>query len=218
MVKYAGADWIANTYGHKSSLGVKVANVLGQVYQGIYHLYNGSGLDQSKVYWNGIFAVTATVNSPLSTFDFSDLTLLVLCCQKAELSVGVYGSFKGYTRLIFTPNPGSTDLRDYFAPVHGDSTPVGLLENFTRAKKKLADIHNGEIWSIEGLDWHHLLRLVAIAHMTATRFQVQGRSPHALEIMVTQRKREGHMFERHPEWEEHLTLLRSIWDVDYSLI
>lgn len=214
-IKYSGADWmLARRNTPKTSpLGIKVMNILGQVWQGIYHI--DDYVLKPNIRWDGKLAIAVTVYGCLSTYDFSHLTMLVLCCQKAEVAVGVYGSFKGYTQLIFSPNPGGSEM---MAPlyINDESTLEERLAQCTHIKKKLSDVHRGHLWSTENLHWHHLLSMVDIAHSTATRFQVEGRSRHGLSVMVTQRYREGGISERHPTWDDHKEMLRLYWDIDYT--
>jgi hypothetical protein len=215
-IKYAGADWMLARQNPPavSVLGIKVMNILGQVYQGIYHI--DDHVLSPKVRWDGVFSVAVTVYGCLSTYDFSQLSMLVMCCQKAEVSVGVYGSFKGYTKLIFCPNPGGSEILPMMA-IGEDSTIEERLGQCTRIKKKLHDIDNGGIWSTDGLHWHHLLAIFEMSHRLATRVQVQGRSPQSLEVMATQRLREGGISQRHPRCQEHTEMMRPYWDVDYVL-
>ena len=214
-IKYAGAGWMLARQKPPatSALGVKVMNVLGQVYQGIYHI--DDYVLKPTVRWDGVFAVSVTVYGCLSTYDFEHLTLLVLCCQRAELAVGIYGSFKGYTKMFFTPNPGGSEM---MSPLFLDasSSLEMRLTHCTHIKKKLEDISGGAIWTTEGLAWHHVLTMTAIAHRLCTRFQVRGRSPQSLAVMVTQRTPGGGVSHGHPTWHEAKTRLRPYWDIDYT--
>ena len=213
--KYAGADWMLARRNPPpaSPLGIKVMNILGQVWQGIYHI--DDYVLKPSIRWDGKLAIAVTIYGCLSTYDFPLLTMLVLCCQKAGVAVGVYGSFKGYTQLIFSPNPAHSELAAPLS-INDESTLEERLAQCTHIKKKLVDIHRGHIWSTEGLHWHYLLRMIDIAHRTATRFQVEGRSPQALSVMVTQRDREGGISQRHPTWDDHKKMLQPYWDIDYT--
>jgi hypothetical protein len=213
-VKFAGAGWLNCSREAKdiSPIGVKVANVLGQVYQGLYN----APVNHEKVSWS--YQIPAvTVYGSLSTYDDPRLTVLVLACLQAELEVGIYGSFKGYSKLIFNRSTKAPDLSDYLLyPASRDESPRELLGNFVHPKKRLEAISNGEIWSTEGLNWIHLLQLVTIAHKVRYRFEIQGRSPQSLSIMVSRREREGAVHERHPGWDEHREILRPYWDINYT--
>lgn len=95
--KYAGADWVHQSIypdGKNpvklSPLGEAVADVLGQVYLGIYHFPHGY-LDTVK--WDCPYFIQVPVpNSGIATFDGMDLTsLVVLChdrCIRLHLDIG----------------------------------------------------------------------------------------------------------------------------------
>ena len=217
-IKYAGAKWMLaiKNAPAASALGIKVMNILGQVYQGIYHI--DKTVLNPKIHWDEPYSVGVTVSGVLSTFDFPLLTVLVLCCQRAEVSVVIDGSFKGYTKLVFAPNPGGSETLMFLSI--NESSPLKLrLAQCTHIKEKLRDVNGGSVYSTEPLGWHNLLAMIDISHRTATRFQVVGRSPRTLEIMVTQREREGSTDERHPTLAEHRAILRPYyWDIDYTSI
>jgi hypothetical protein len=223
-IKHSGAGWMLATKRLSfetcppSQLGIKVMNVLGQVWQGIYHIDNY--VLKPKIRWDGKLAVAVTISGCLSTYDFAHLTLLVLCCQKADIVVCVDGSFKGYTQLIFCPSPGDSRIKLPPSPlsINDESTLEERLGQCTHIKRQLNDIHRGHIWSTEGLHWYRLLSMVDIAHRTATRFQIEGRSPDTLSVMVTQRDREGAISQRHPKWDDHKRMLQPLWDIDYNSI
>lgn len=215
-IKYAGAGWMLAQRNPPatSALGVKVLNILGQVYQGIYHI--DDYVLNPKIHWNSPYSVGVVAYGPLSTFDFPLLTVLVLCCQRAEVSVSIDGSFKGYTKFVFAQNPGGSELLMLLS-ISESTSLEHRLQQCTHIKKGLYDLGNGAIYSTGPLGWHNLLAMIDISHRTATRFQLVGRAPRTLEIMVTQREREGSTDERHPELAEHREILRPYyWDIDYT--
>ncbi|MBD1871905.1 hypothetical protein H6F75_00275 [Nodosilinea sp. FACHB-131] len=213
--KYAGADWMLGRESSPkaSKLGIKVMNILGQVYQGIYH--TDDYVLSPKIRWDSPFAVAVTVYGAMATFDAPQLTLLAMCCQKAEVSVVIDGSFKGYTKLVFAHNPGGSEVPSFLNLDESSSLELRLAQ-CTHIKKKLCDIERGAVYSTEPLGWHSFLALVEIAHRLSTRFQVVGRSPRSLEVMVTQRKPTGFSYERHPSWVRHKQILAQYVNVDYS--
>jgi hypothetical protein len=101
-IKHSGADWMARQgcFKSPSALGVKVADILGQVYLGIYHI-SGS-VTSKKVDWQNDSEISVTISSELATFDGPDLTFLIFCCIEVDVSVEVSGAFKGYTKLRFS--------------------------------------------------------------------------------------------------------------------
>ena len=86
--KYAGADWLEESCKIKMSpFGRKVADILGQVWRGIYHLdYHGS---LHKVDWMDDRFIRITITGELATFDSQHLTELVVaahdCCIRVSI-------------------------------------------------------------------------------------------------------------------------------------
>ena len=84
--KYSGADWIKDTFKvNLSTLGEKVADVLGQVYQGIYHI------DKliRKVDWGNKTCIEVPIDGQLSSYDNAQLTLLLILCFDNMLRVEI---------------------------------------------------------------------------------------------------------------------------------
>lgn len=96
---FAGADWInAHICKEPSPLGCAVADLLGDLFRGIYHL-DSKGL--RRVAWSDKFIVRLTVRRSLSTFDFDLLTRLVFLCHDRALRCEVEGCGPGWMRLTF---------------------------------------------------------------------------------------------------------------------
>ena len=102
MEKFAGADWlIANRIAQEetiSELGRKVADLLGDLNRGIYHL-NPKSL--RKVDWTNPDWIGVTVVDGLATWDYNDLTHLVVLCHDRMLRCQIDGLGPGYLRLCF---------------------------------------------------------------------------------------------------------------------
>lgn len=118
---YAGADWVqskllainkqrANMPPRKNSrshhilgplspLGRTVADVLGYVYRGFYHL-PGSVLTFTD--WTHRHAIRVCVPSGLCTFDGSELTTLVVLCHDMMLRMEIGNGSPFYSRLTFS--------------------------------------------------------------------------------------------------------------------
>lgn len=109
MTKYSGADWVKSAM-HKemSPFGEQVADLLGQLYQGIYHLEKY--LD--KVDWKSDHWITCTVSdSDMATFDFSRLTCLVVLCHDLHIRCQIHAlSNWGYLQLQFSPRVRKGDI------------------------------------------------------------------------------------------------------------
>ncbi|NEO88441.1 MAG: hypothetical protein F6J87_30070 [Spirulina sp. SIO3F2] len=95
--RYAGADWIQKTLGikHISLLGRRVADCLGEVYRGIYHL-NQTSL--KKTDWTAERCVTVTISGSLWGHE---VQVLLDLCQQHELKFAIDGRSPNYMRLSF---------------------------------------------------------------------------------------------------------------------
>ena len=81
-----------------SPLGEAVANLLGRVSRGIYHL-NTTSLD--KVDWSDKYCVEFSWSGDLSTVDFNLLTALVVYAHDEMVRVSIHGSGFGYIKMQF---------------------------------------------------------------------------------------------------------------------
>lgn len=103
--RYAGAHWIARQLEYMkqpapSPFGCVVANILGDVYQGIYHL--GESLLHERTVWHSPKLVVLTLRRELSSHDQPDLTWLVLLAHANGIRLAITGAAPGYVRLQFT--------------------------------------------------------------------------------------------------------------------
>lgn len=97
--KYAGADWLENNITDNiSPLGKKIADLLGDIWCGIYHLDNSS-LERAN--WNNDHHIRLSFHGDLATIDSSKLTQLVVLCHDRMLRVEVSAATHGYLALIF---------------------------------------------------------------------------------------------------------------------
>jgi len=96
---HSGASWIQKSLKKEMSpLGEAVANLLGRVFSGIYHL-QGATLD--RVNWQDPYCVEYTHRGDLATFDFSHLTALVVFAHDEMIRVSIQGCGPGYMKLMF---------------------------------------------------------------------------------------------------------------------
>ena len=88
-MKYAGADWLIKSYPDlkPSPLGLKVADILGMVWNGLYHM---DTKQLKKTRWDDTYRISIKIMQTLATFDFNELTELVVLChdQAIRLSIG----------------------------------------------------------------------------------------------------------------------------------
>ena len=99
MEMYSGADWIKRSLKKEmSSLGEAVANLLGRVFAGIYHLPSNS---LQKVDWSDPYCLEFTFYGELATFDFSHLTALVVFGHDEMIRISIRGCGPGYIKMMF---------------------------------------------------------------------------------------------------------------------
>ncbi len=96
---YAGSDWIAkDLHIEPSPLGKKVADLLGDVFFGIYHI-NLSLL--RKANWTNKDWITIVLYGSLTTVDSDELTRLVVLAHDKMLRMTVSSCSPKYLRLTF---------------------------------------------------------------------------------------------------------------------
>lgn len=99
---HAGADWLRAQGVEVSEFGARVADLLGELYSGIYHLRNVVKFDWSKsdpYPW-----ITILVPDDIyATYDFDYLTELVLLCHERCIRCQVRAARNGILRLVFHP-------------------------------------------------------------------------------------------------------------------
>jgi len=220
-IKHSGADWMRDRLAYESKdlspLGVKVANVLGQAYLGIYHI--DSAVRRKTTNWGSDSAISVVVGGEVATFDASRLAMLVLCCQEAGLSMSVHGSWSGYTKLVFEEGSGD----DSSLSLDPEFPSESLSDEFysVLGAKKFLDSWGSRsrvAFSSKSMDWEQVQALVRYAHDSACRVSLIGRSPTTLEVNVSQRKREGSMFQRHPTMGQALLSLAPYLNIDFEAI
>lgn len=100
-VCYAGADWITASLSilngrTLSPLGEAAANLLGDVFLGIYHLDYGA---LKKVRWDDTFYVEVVVYGSFSSVDDNNLTRLLVLAHDRMLRVELKGCAPGYLKI-----------------------------------------------------------------------------------------------------------------------
>lgn len=95
---YAGADYLERRGQKMSPLGITVAEALGFVWQGIYHL---SHRQLAKTRWDDERGIEISVNADLATYDDDRLTRLVVLCHDLGLRMSVEPAGPRHLRLRF---------------------------------------------------------------------------------------------------------------------
>lgn len=109
-MKYAGSNWIhSNLKTELSPFGEKVADLLGQMYLGIYHL---PVRQLQKVNWTNPTQIAITVDDgDFATFDGNLLTRFVFLCHKHFIRGEISSSNHGHLTLTFWPRvEGASEL------------------------------------------------------------------------------------------------------------
>lgn len=235
-MKYAGANWVAKTIKMPlSHLGIKVANVLGQVYQGIYHI--SDDVQRHETSFQETEELTFAVPYQFASFDRADLTLLYFCCQKAGVEVTISGHCHKYTKLVFV----SSHLSDSIGLPKSHINNWGvILENyapFLISQKSFShrpNYHELFLWANmtpdqkvtacgvkrkEKVDFAKLGSILADAHASCTRITFQGRSRYSLELSFYQRNpRAVDISSKHSDAQTAKKLLTPLWDIDFNQV
>lgn len=109
---YDGAEWVRSSMRHwkkvkgqprtMSALGEKVADLLGDLYFGIYHLDGGA---LQRVEWENEHHISIVLpwsqSARLCTYDSSDLTVLVLLCHDRCIRLELEAANTHFIRLTF---------------------------------------------------------------------------------------------------------------------
>ena len=99
-VKYAGADWIEASLKipNMSQLGKDVADLLGDLFFGIYHLPT---VALRKVNWSDDDYIRITLSAPMATYDGDKLTRLVVLSHDRMLRVDLSPCNFQHLELLF---------------------------------------------------------------------------------------------------------------------
>lgn len=97
---HGGAEWIKASFKvNMSPLGVTVADLLGDLFGGIYHLETK---DLKAVDWASDHHIAFTLRyKSLSTFDYDELTRLVFLCHDYALRCSISARANNMLELMF---------------------------------------------------------------------------------------------------------------------
>jgi hypothetical protein len=234
MTKYSGANWLK--FKSMCPLAIKVANLLGQVYEGIYHL--DSSLHQLEKLKSPDLEYTIGLFGSMATYDYDTLTRLLLCSQAAGLDCTIKGSRKGSIRLVFREGkyikpyigliPEVVDFEsladaecEEWRSMTGNAKRVGISR-----KSSFLSVcwdANGVIYGFGRksgeIPMERLVQIVAYAHSACVRAEISGRCGTGygqIGILWTARSRTATtIMEGHPTTDRSKEL-KSFWDIDYA--
>jgi len=97
-MKYAGAEWLkANKVNGLSEFGARVADLIGYLYEGIYHV---DGIERQD--WSGTDQIELKLAAEFSTFDYRNLTTLVLLAHHMAIRIEIRPCTPRLLRLRFS--------------------------------------------------------------------------------------------------------------------
>lgn len=103
------ADWLKQSLKKEpSKFGEEVANILGFVWQGLYHL---SQTSLNKVNWKDERYMTINVPYGLATWDRNELTELVVLCHDSLIRLEIRPNMR-YLELCFAKRVSIEDAKD----------------------------------------------------------------------------------------------------------
>ncbi len=115
---HSGAEWLkASLEKEMSPLGEAVANLLGRVFAGIYHLPSSS---LKRVDWSDPYCIEFTFYGELATFDFSHLTALVVFGHDEMIRISIRGCGPGYIKMMFHQRSSRTGSMSERYPIIED--------------------------------------------------------------------------------------------------
>ena len=106
--KYVGAEYLDRpAFAGKpmSPLGREVADILGQVWRGIYHLRRPERFD-----WSNPYYIEIRITQELATYDGLELTALVVLCHDHAIRLSVAGCAPRTLRLLFHKRQREGDI------------------------------------------------------------------------------------------------------------
>jgi hypothetical protein len=104
--KYSGSEWIERQGKTLSPFGVEVADVVGQVYLGIYHIQKAVLHD--RVEWGDDRFIRIVIPGGVETYDFNVLTRLVVLCHDRMIRLEINPVARDYLALCFTSRKSRT--------------------------------------------------------------------------------------------------------------
>lgn len=98
-MKYSGADWVALKGKEMSEFGRLIADILGQAYQGIYHIDR----EALRADWSQPSYITINLTSgQLATYDLDHLTTLVVLCHDHAVRMEIQSSSPHRVKVGFS--------------------------------------------------------------------------------------------------------------------
>lgn len=176
---YAGADWIVDAGmapNGMSDLGRDAADLLGDLFLGIYHM---DSKHLAKVDWSNDHHIAVTVYGAMSTYDNDMLTRLVLLSHDRMLRVEISARTHKYVGLLFHRRHGRhgpiarrmptleahvAQLRRHYAGP--DARPSDTGNKLALALSVVRDLLEAEAGQRDGDDANHWKLLAKLVDST----------------------------------------------------
>lgn len=101
-MRYAGSDWLRPQCPQLSVFGALIADILGQVYAGLYHL-DLTLTGGRRIRWDAEDYILVEVYGELASFDASYLTALLVLCHDNAVRLAIQrGGRLGTLKLHFS--------------------------------------------------------------------------------------------------------------------
>jgi hypothetical protein len=142
-------SWLKSNGKNLSDLGVTVAQIIGSVFLGIYHLE--AEVLHKRVDWSSDNFICIVIGEPLSTFDSSKLTELVIHCHNQAIRLNISGRAVNYLALEFSPRTrdGSISKRHpSIESVIEEINETAPQFSMDALKPRLADLDQESIFEI----------------------------------------------------------------------
>lgn len=131
----SGSEWMRSSKKEMSPFGERVADMLGEVFAGIYHVSN----EVWKADFTGkkYIAVTFYENGGFATYDSDHLTRLVLLAHERNIRVCVRAATHAYLKIEFM----EVDRSGFFADRHPSLAEALLRVRLAEADEKAGYDH-----------------------------------------------------------------------------
>jgi len=211
--KYSGADWMSQSACVQlSPLGVKVADILGQVERGIYHI--APLVLDKREQWSNTESITISYNNELATYDLPQLTALYLCCRRMNVPFSISSKGNSFLYLKFFESP-----ENHYPDLEPDLSVINIGTFADRETGGNANLINWEddrnqcigFQAAHSVYTHEMVEhLLEASHRLAIRCSLSsgmGRKK-VINIQLNRRNHEmsKRISKRHPTWSHSLVL------------
>ena len=110
MGRYAGSDWLRGSKYEVGELGAKVADILGELFYGLYHV-DPAAIEKAD--WKNEHHIEILLYSNgWSTFDFDTLTRFVVLCHDFCVRGEIAAARNSIFRVYFHPREREGGMSD----------------------------------------------------------------------------------------------------------